>query len=35
MEIGTCSLGGESIYLIRRKCRRKSNAQTEYYFQIS
>jgi len=35
LEIGTCSPGGESIYLMRRKCRRKSNAQTKHYFKIS
>jgi hypothetical protein len=29
LEIGTCSLGGQIIYLMRRKCRRKSNTQIE------
>jgi len=35
LDIGTCSPGGESIYLMRRKCKRKSNAQTKHYFHIS
>jgi methionine synthase II (cobalamin-independent) len=29
LDIGTRSLGGEIIYLMRRKCRRKSNTQIE------